>query len=307
MRYFKYLVFISIFAFLLVALVKTSYASFLVIDENGNLVWQILGKEDDGNEDRNDDLKEDKSGSSQSRTTESVTRDDSEKENEDNFRVEVKTTNRGEGKETGGEVKIKNEDGKVKLRVETTTGETEMDVTNLEDDIVRVSQREDEQEIRIRARGDRLEIRQKGIGALTHFPVSVNPETNELTITTPSGVKVVAVLPSVAVANILQSNIMDRILSATPSPSPIASASVSPIGTPIATEEAELEDKGEEIEIVEEDGAPAFKIQGTKDVRFLNILPLEVPVTAFVSTQTGETLNVSRPWFLNLFGILFSK
>ncbi|MEK7182906.1 MAG: hypothetical protein AAB694_02005 [Patescibacteria group bacterium] len=290
----------SILLFLaLIAFTKTSHATFLVIDEQGNLVWQVLSEGSNG--ERNN---EDKSGSSSSSSSSSTPKPEEEDEGgEGEARLEVRTTNRGPGANTGIQVRIRTEEGRVRLEVSTPSGQTEMDVTDIEGDIVRVREREEEQEIRIRARNGRIEIRQRGVGALTNFPVNVNPETNELTVTTPSGTKVVAILPSVAVANILQSNIMDRILtSLTPSPSP----ATSPEPTS-ASEAGELEEVEQEIELEEEGGVVVFKIRGIKDARFLNIFPTQTPVTALVSAQTGEVLSLVRPWFLDLFGFLFAQ
>lgn len=305
------LILVALLVIPLFAYVRFANATFLIVDEHGKLEWQVLSRS-------SDDDANDKSGSSKSPETPSPkVEEDRDKEGVDEekkigekrkFEVEVRTTNQGRGKATGTEVRIKTEEGRIKLRVATPSGQTEMDVTDLGGDIVRVRERVEDHEIRIRAREDRLEIRQKGIGALTHFPISVNPQTNELTVTTPSGTRVVAVLPSVAVENILQSNIMDRILASRAAPSP--SPGETPEPEEEATEEAELEETDEpeqEIELVERDGKLAFKIEGAKSVRFLNFLPVEVPITAHVSAQTGETLAISRPWFLTLFGFLFSQ
>ncbi|MBI2405645.1 hypothetical protein HYV21_01175 [Candidatus Microgenomates bacterium] len=307
----------SILLFLtLIAFAKISHAAFLIIDEQGNLVWQVLSEgSDDGDRDRSGESSSGSSSSSSSGSGSSGSSDSSssvsstpkpEEENEaegGETRIEVRTTNRGTGTETGTEVRIRTEEGRVRLEVSTPSGQTEMDVTEMEGDIVRIREREEEQEIRIRARNGRIEIRQRGVGALTNFPVSVNPETNELTVTTPSGTRVVTILPSVAVANILQSNIMDRILTTlTPTPSP----ATSPEPTS-ASEAGELEEAEQEIELEEEGGVVVFKIRGIKDARFLNIFPTQTPVTALVSVQTGEVLSVERPWFLNLFGFLFAQ
>lgn len=337
-------------------------AAFLVVDEQGNLVWQVLSK---GSDDRSDDSG-DKSGSSGSvggpapatkvENGNGDDEDEARKERKSEFRVEVKTREDSPERETKKEVRVRTEDGRIKLRVGTASGETEMDVSELREDIVRVRERTEEGEIRIRARAGRLEIRQKGVSALTNFPISVNPETNELTITTPAGTRVVTVLPAVAVQNILASNIIDRILA--------------PSEEREATEAAELEeeeeegevnfsgvieiagpnwviggrrvsvnnltelDEGltagvlakvegtlgadgtilaweietqEEVSVVERNGQLTFKIRGVKNLRFLNIFPVQAPVEAFVSTQTGEVLLVNRPFFLNLFGFLFSQ
>lgn len=327
---------------LLFGFVSSSQAALLVVDEDGNLVWQVLSKASDENV-----------ATTPTPKPQEDEQDEDKEEVKEEVRVEVRTTNRGSGKVTGEEVRIRTENGRIKLRVASPSGETEMDVTGLKGDIVRVRERTEEKEIRIRSRAGRLEIRQKGVGALTNFPVSVNPQTNELTITTPAGTRVVAVLPAVAVQNILASGVMDRILapkeeatgaaeleeeeegeveftgvieSVGPrwvvggrtvviTPSTVldeglvagvlaeVEGTLQPDGTVLAKE---LETR-EEVSVVEEDGQVAFEARGVKDVRFLNLFPVSAPVGAIVSAQTGKTLSVSRPWFLNFFGFLFAQ
>src|SRR5689334_19454857 len=46
-------------------------------------------------------------------------------------------------------------------------------------------------------------IVEKSVGALSAFPLSVNKTTNELTVTTPAGTKVVTILPEQAVNSML--------------------------------------------------------------------------------------------------------
>lgn len=301
-----------------IAITKSSYAAFLIVDEQGNLVWQVLSSEDDRNSDdgdksgssgRGNSSGSGSSGTSESSLTSSPSVSSPKVEEKDRgeekkiekpkreMKFEVEITNRGKGKATGQEIRIKTEEGKVKLRVGTESGATEMDVSELKEDIVRIKERVENQELRIRAKKGRLEIRQRGVGALTNFPLSISEETNELTVTTPSGVRVIKVLPQTAVQNILQSNIMDKVSSASALPE-----------AEKTTEDAEFEEEVEqEVELVEEKKEVAFKIKGEKNVRLLNFIPLEVPVTALVSAQTGETLQIERPWFLNFFGFLFSQ
>ncbi|KKU16367.1 MAG: Peptidyl-prolyl cis-trans isomerase [Candidatus Woesebacteria bacterium GW2011_GWC2_45_9] len=64
--------------------------------------------------------------------------------------------------------------------------------------------------IKVKRVDNRFVITEREIEAETNFPLSVNPETRELTVTTPAGEKVVTILPDQAVSNMLANNVFDR-------------------------------------------------------------------------------------------------
>ncbi len=191
-----------------------------------------------------------------------------------------------------GTVKLKYsiENGQVVLKAETEDGEEveieddeleelENDVEDeLEDDDVRLVQTTDNQ----------LAVTQNQIAALTNFPLSINVETKELIITTPTGQKVVAVLPDEAVQNLLATGIINSI--ETP-PSEIATQDQLGILTGVV----EIETRKNEI---------VYKIKGKKTHRMLGIIPVTTPVTAFVSTDTGLTVAKQQSILTNVIDFL---
>lgn len=193
---------------------------------------------------------------------------------------------------------------------------------------IEVEESADNYRIKIKAREDFLEIKFRGIGALTHFPLTIGAG-NELIVNTPAGARTVTVLPAAAVANILQSNIMDRILayragqasaSATPFASasvyPESSASAIPTVSPIASGSATgatgsavtpaESTATEDIELVMAEGRLIYKIKGEKEVKFLGVFRMILPVSADVSAETGEVVRVYRTLLLNYFPFLFT-
>lgn len=141
-----------------------------------------------------------------------------------------------------GKIKFELEDGKAKVRVETERGKEEFKVTSPSSQASELANiqnsREGKSEVKIKIRGDRFELKAKGATALTNFPLTLNPETNELSVTTPVGTVVIKTLPQVAVQNILASNVMDRVLG----------------------QDVDVEEEGEEEEDVAE--APEVKVEG---------------------------------------------
>jgi hypothetical protein len=226
-----------------------------------------------------------------------------------------------------------------KFSVRSKKSEKEDDEFEVEDEEasesgeVEIEEHESRFKIKIKMRGDGLEIKERGIGVLLHFPISIG-ENNELIITTPAGTKVVVILPSQAVANILQSNIMDRILEyrarfATPTPqastsavpSPEASGSASPVSSASATPEAtsvaspenspttspELVELVQDIELVMENDTLVYKIKGEKQVKLFGVFALNAPVSVDVSAETGELVTVSNPFYLRFLPFLFTN
>lgn len=128
--------------------------------------------------------------------------------NETRFRQEIRTPT--------GKIKFEFEDGKAKVKVETERGKEEFKVANPSSQASELanieSSKEEKSEVKIKIRGDHFELKAKGATALTNFPLTLNPETNELSVTTSEGTILIKTLPPQAVKNILASNVMDRVL-----------------------------------------------------------------------------------------------
>lgn len=160
----------------------------------------------------------------------------------------------------------------------------------------------EETDFQIKTRKDKFSIEKSGIRARTHFPLSVNSETNELTVTTPAGTKTVTVLPNSAVENMLRVGFLDVVLGeegegegeATPGPTEIEGEEGGE-ATPSSTEiEEGIAEEEETIDLAEEDGQLVYKIRGVKKKRFLGLFYINVPRTAVVSAETGELVLIDQ-------------
>lgn len=309
-----------------------AHAGWLQVDSTGQLHWsreEVLSR---NSADESEDQAED--GNTSGSSTDSQGTNDNQ--DEDGNKVNVESLMQGNRVQTevftgGRQIRVEVKDGELKvndededeLEFEEEEGSESAELTEVE-----IEEHANSNKIKIKARGDFLEIKVRGIGALTHFPLTIGPN-NELIVTTPAGTKVVTVLPAVAAANILESNIMDRILayraaqasaSATPVASssaiPEATSSASPVETP---EEVTLEpstivsasplpetEEIEDIELTVVDGHLTYKIKGEKEVKLLGVFRFSAPVSAEVSAETGEVVRVDRPFFLSFFPFLFT-
>lgn len=197
-------------------------------------------------------------------------------------RLEVRTHNnrtRIRLDSNGGRFELENEDGKLKIKIKEHDGtELELEDETLDD----INEALEEEDIHLAtASGNRLRIRRGLFEAETHFPLSINPTTNTLTVTTPAGEKDVAVLPDQAVANLLRLKFIDSVAS--------GSAEENPTG----------------IKLGLLGNNPVFQVLGVDEQKLLGFIPVFINKTSFVSAENGQVIRVDVT-FLNRLLDLFS-
>lgn len=195
--------------------------------------------------------------------------------------------------EDDGTTKIEIEHRKLKIKYEVLNGQF---VTKAEDEDGEEVELEDdeleelEDEIESELEDDGIKIASSGAGkikfaknkfsATTNFPLSIDLGTNQLVVTTPAGQKVVAVLPDVAVENMLATGVINAL-------APDESGSVSG-----------------DVEFTVENDEPVYKIAGLKKFKFLGFIPVTQPVTAVVSSETGEEVETEQSFITNFVDLL---
>lgn len=191
--------------------------------------------------------------------------------------------------EDDGKVKIEVEEANVKLKYEVENGELKLKTEGIKGEEKEAGKREREQvedlfereDIEVASKEGELEFEHGGVRTRTNFPLSINPETKELVVTTPAGQKTVSTLPDDAVRNMLSQGVL----------------------TTVATESAQapavrLETFGE---------TPAYRIDGIKEMRLFGLLPISVQTTAFVSSENGNILAQQRSLLSNILSFFSIK
>lgn len=192
-------------------------------------------------------------------------------EKEEKTRVEVKTTpEKFKSEVKQGDLRIKYEVENDKVKVETRVKKAE-DEGELEDEAEMELEKED---VRIATAPGQTALVNKRVGALFNFPLSVDPVTKELTVTTPAGTKTVAVLPQQAVDNMLASGVMSSVVGER------ADSSLASIPSLV------------KLEI--EDGVLGYKVTGVKVHRLFGLIPVKTEVEAFVSAENGQVVGTSE-------------
>jgi len=149
----------------------------------------------------------------------------------------------------------------------------------------------DEFKIKVKTGSNGFVLEDSRFTAKTNYPLSVNSDTNELTITTPSGIKTVTVLPDAAIANMLRRGVLDTVAAAPPG---TASASLEPGSTPEPGES--------EVELVTtSEGEVAYKVKGGKAKRLFGFIPVRIDKNILISADTGEIVTDQPAGILDAF------
>lgn len=184
-------------------------------------------------------------------------------------------------------VELRNENGRVKVRVKTETAagvETSQTLDLRPEDgrvTLKIEEGGVEREVTVKSLTDRFVIEQEGFEVPTNFPITVNTETSTITVETPAGIVNVRELPASAIQNLVASNVFDELESAE-----------------LAETEEEAADPNEQV---------VYRIKGIRKANFLGIFSVDAPILAEVSAATGDQTFVSEPWYLRAFGFLFSQ
>lgn len=176
-------------------------------------------------------------------------------------------------------LEINNENGKLSIKAKNADG-TELQLQE-EDSLTKINKALENEDIEVGTEsGNLLTIRKGQFQASTHFPLSIDPVTNMLTVTTPAGVKNVAVLPDQAVANLLNNNYIDSVAS----------------GSATSTTQ--------NIILGLLNNNPAYQINGVSNQKLLGLFPVEIANTSFVSATNGDIIKVDETLFNKLLDLL---
>ena len=290
-------------ALLVAVLLAVRYVGNLIGTSEDSLGLQstVLSESDD---------KEDNSGSSHDEDEKEEDEKDEEDEVDeidDDFESElelgdvtVKTKREDNGRE-----RVDVYRGNTKVRFETRNGHTTIKVEDEdeedfdEEDEVEI---EDGNEIRVRTRDGKFLLERNRVAARTNFPLTVDTKTNELIVTTPSGVKRVAVLPDSVIAKMIAQGFIDV------ASSPSGDTEPTPTGvegeptvtlSPTPTESIE-----NEVELVEEDGELAYQVEGDKTEKLLGLWNVSIRKRLIVSATTGELLDTRESFFNRILDLL---
>jgi len=192
--------------------------------------------------------------------------DDSDIENDDDSTVSVRSnvttrSNNSANVENNINIRLNGDDGtaKVQLKNNERTFEEEFELEDNEEIEITSSA---SGKIKVRRNGDLYEVEatSSAVRTRTHFPLTVDPESNMLIITTPAGEKTVQ-LPEVAINNMIEKGEFDQVV-------------IEP---------------NEEIEIVEDDnGNLVYEIDVEDNQKVLGLINIKIKKQLRVSAESGD-------------------
>lgn len=174
------------------------------------------------------------------------------------------------------EVALRNTSGKVELSVNDGKGTQLADVTGYNSEIIEIEQRQAPSKISILASGEGFLLKERNISAYTSFPITIDPEQKKIYVETTAGEQYLGVLPSDALVQVIQGQIIDVI-----------------DGDYLILSNGEL-------------GEVQYTIHGKKTLDILNIFEYEVPVSAVISAANGNVISVEQPLWLPIASFLFT-
>lgn len=199
--------------------------------------------------------------------------------------------------EDGGETKVEiekrkahfsfeAEDGNVRLKVENSDGE-EIQTRERLREKAELEQTLDDERIDVSSDDGHLAIEHNAVRARVNFPLSIDPVTHELIVTTPEGEKTVSVLPDAAVQRLLASGFLTRVASDSAVPTASGSAVLSAA-----------------MELKLHNGNLVYEVQGQKEHKLFGFIPVATARTVTVSALTGEMLSQTQSWLSSFLGLL---
>lgn len=181
---------------------------------------------------------------------------------------------------TSGDVKIRLEerDGEVRVKAESDGEEFELEQEALEE----VRERLEQTDLQLTASaGGTFRIERRGLPVRTNFPVLVDLATNQLSVETPTGEKIVAVLPDRAALALFNAGL-----------------------TETEPDEFSALNPANEMELTQlETGELAYETITRDERRLLGVVPVRITTRVHLSAEDGQVLSAEGT---TLFGRLLA-
>lgn len=183
-------------------------------------------------------------------------------------KIKIKTEDNGvtkvELEKPNVNLKFQLQNGALKLKSEDKSGAMVAATKQQEREVQDLLKKED---INVSTEDGRLKFEHNGQDVQTHFPLSIDPITKKLVVTTPEGQKTVSTLPDTAVENLISNRVISSVASIAGVPS---------------------------MSLESRDGKTVYRVNGEKQAKVFGFIPVTLPTTAFVSADNGQVLAEER-------------
>jgi hypothetical protein len=163
----------------------------------------------------------------------------------------------------------------ISLIVSSEAETRELDVSGINDDLIEIEERAEVQKVVIGVTDNMFSLKQKGVVAVTSFPINIDSRSAELSVKTSSGDRFLSIFPFQAVEILLQSKLLNKITD-------------------------------NKVEIIEKEQELQYEIKGEKVLNFFDLVEYPIPVTSYISASTGEILTFEAPVWYKVVAYLFT-
>jgi len=243
---FKFISVVFLFTSFIAFSTTTSFAAVVTVDEAGSVFWNVLPAYDEVDTSPQPDSLEVKN-------------------------VAINGTTSDKSK-----ISLTNNSGIIELIVNDGNITKEAEITNFDQEIVEIEQKELPKRISIVASGNGFLLKEQNVTAFTSFPITVEPEEKRIIVGTPSGQQYLKELPSDVLTQAIKGQIIDVV------------------------------GDGYLVITSGDQGQVYYLIEGMKTLNILNIFRYEVPVSANISASDGKVISIQQPFWLPIASFLFS-
>lgn len=179
-----------------------------------------------------------------------------------------------QGAKPGFQFKLEDQNGQQELQVEDTKGNTlhESDQQQLEKDL-------EDEGIDISTEDGKFALTRNNVKALSDRPLSVDTTRKQVMIVTPNGNTVTLLLPDAALEHLSNFGLLTN----------FGTGSGILAGTPSGT-----------LTLSTTNNIPTYTVPAFKNEHFLGLFPVQVPVSAVVSAETGAVMEQNQDFVSKL-------
>lgn len=168
------------------------------------------------------------------------------------------------------EIQIASTDGKLSVKARESDG-TEVGLDD-KDSLEKINEALKDEDLHIStSSGKRIAIKRGNTTAISTLPLSIDPATHVLTVTTPQGEKNVAVLPDVAVQNLLRDGVL----------------------TSVQNEQTQ-NGTSQSVELTTLNNKAVFAVNGVSNKKLFGFIPVLLAKKAFISAEDGSVVQVDQ-------------
>lgn len=199
--------------------------------------------------------------------------------------------------EDDGTTKIEIEKGQLKLNYKLDQGKMILKVEDESNNEVKMDDEQilklkeavkkelEDEGITIATESSKPTFAKNGVTSVSEFPLSVDIATKQLIVTTPAGSKIVTVLPDKAVNNLLAAGVVTKVDSS-------------------QTTESELQSVEKQVKLTTYKNIMVYEIKGTKTHKVFGLLPINMPLKAYVSVEEGNPIVTEQSLLANVIDFL---